>query len=159
VVEVVITDDMLVKARNLAVELGHLNNSITRGKGNLTGFLGELVANEVLKGTLENTYDYDIVLKNGDRVDVKTKATSVKPLDYYQCSVAQYNTKQQCDYYAFVRIKNDYSVGWFLGVYPKLKYFEDAVLMKKGDVDENNGYVVKSTCYNLPISQLWKELK
>lgn len=153
-IEVVITDDMLVKARSLAVELGQLNNSITRGSGNLTGFLGELVANTVLKGELQNTYDYDIMLPSGSTVDVKTKLTSAVPLPTYQCSVAQYNTKQKCDYYAFVRVKNDYSVGWYLGFYEKEQFFKDAVLMKKGDVDGDNGYVVKSTCYNLPINKL-----
>lgn len=152
--EVVITDEMLVEARAKSVEMGRLNNSITRGSGNLAGFIGEEIAAYVLNGTSQNTYDYDLVLPDGSKIDVKTKRTSVKPLPHYECSVAKLNTKQDCDYYAFVRVMNDLSVGWFLGVYPKEKYYEDAVFLNKGDKDPSNGYTVKSSCYNLPISSL-----
>lgn len=154
-IEIVITDDMLLHARAKSMEMGQLRNSITKGAGNIVGFLGELVANKVLNGEINHSYDYDIVMLNGTTIDVKTKATSATPLPTYQCSVAKLNTKQQCDYYAFVRVKNDLSVGWYLGVYPKKRFFEDAVLLQKGDTDGDNGYIVKSTCYNLPISSLW----
>ena len=153
-IEVAISADMLVEARDKAVEMGKLYNSITRGQGNLVGFLGEAVAHQVLGGTLSNTYDYDLILENGTTVDVKTKATSVKPLESYMCSVAKLNTKQQCDYYAFVRVKNDYSVGWYLGVLAKQRYYEEAIFMAKGTVDQDNKYVVRSDCYNLPIHKL-----
>lgn len=153
-IEVVVTGDMLVEARDKAAEMGRLNNSITRGQGNLTGFLGEAVAQHVLGGELANTYEYDLVLKDGTTIDVKTKLTSVKPLDSYMCSVAKLNTTQKCDYYAFTRIKNDYSVGWFLGVCSKERYYRKAIFMEKGTVDPDNGYVVRSSCYNLPIHML-----
>lgn len=145
---------MLVEARDKAVEMGQLYNSITRGGGNIAGFLGEAIAQQVLGGTLKNTYDYDLVLDNGIKVDVKTKQTGYIPLDSYDCSIAALNTKQDCDYYCFVRVKKDFSIGWYLGVYSKAKYIEDAVFMKKGDIDSSNGYVVKSDCYNIKISQL-----
>ena len=35
------TEEMIQKARKKAFELGKLNNSITRGKGNIAGYLGE----------------------------------------------------------------------------------------------------------------------
>jgi hypothetical protein len=75
-------------------------------------------------------------------------------LDTYDCSIASFNTKQDCDYYCFVRVKKDLTVGWYLGVYDKHQYMEDAVFMKKGDVDPSNGYTVRSDCYNLKIKQL-----
>jgi hypothetical protein len=153
-IEVVITGDMLVTARDKAAEMGRLNNSITRGQGNLAGFIGEAVAQQVMGGVLANTYDYDLILCNGKTVDVKTKQTSVKPLETYECSIAALNTKQECDYYAFVRVKNDFSVGWFLGVYEKQQYMLDAKYLTKGTIDPSNSYVVKSDCYNLPIHQL-----
>ena len=40
-IEVIVTQDMLDKAHNKSEEMGRLNNSITKGKGNLAGFLGE----------------------------------------------------------------------------------------------------------------------
>lgn len=153
-IEVVVTPQMLVEARDKAAEMGKLRNSITSGAGNIAGFIGEAIANQVLGGVLTNTYDYDLVLNDDIKVDVKTKQTSVKPLPTYDCSIANLNTKQQCDYYCFVRVKNDFTVGWYLGVYPKEQYMLDAVFMKKGTIDNSNGYVVKSDCWNLPIHQL-----
>lgn len=153
-IEVAITPTMLVEARDKAAEMGKLHNSITSGAGNIAGFIGEAIAQQVLGGKLDNTYDYDLVLDNGTKIDVKTKQTSVKPLDSYDCSIANLNTKQQCDYYAFVRVKNDFTVGWYLGVYEKQQYMLDAVFMKRGTIDPSNGYVVKSDCYNLKINQL-----
>jgi hypothetical protein len=154
VIEIIITGDMLVTARDKAAEMGRLRNSIISGAGNLAGFIGEAVAQQVMGGVLANTYDYDLILCNGKTVDVKTKQTSVKPLETYECSIAALNTKQECDYYAFVRVKNDFSVGWFLGVYEKQQYMLDAKYLTKGIIDPDNGYVVKSDCYNLPIHQL-----
>lgn len=145
---------MLVEARDKAAEMGKLHNSIMNGAGNIAGFIGEEIARQVLGGVLNNTYDYDLTLDNGKTVDVKTKQTSVKPLETYDCSIAALNTKQKCDYYCFVRVKNNFTVGWYLGVYDKQQYMEDAVFMKKGDVDSSNGYVVRSDCYNLKISKL-----
>ena len=153
-IEVAITATMLITARDKAAAMGRLYNSIINGAGNIAGFIGEDIAQQVLGGVLDNTYDYDLVLPDGTKIDVKSKQTSVKPLDTYECSVAVLNTKQACDYYAFVRIKNDFTVGWYLGVYEKKKYFEDAVFMKKGDIDPANKYVVKSDCFNLKINKL-----
>lgn len=156
-IEVAVSAAMLVEARDKAAEMGRLHNSIIRGAGNIAGFIGEAIAQQVLGGKLSNTYDYDLVLPDGKTIDVKTKQTSVKPLVTYECSIAALNTTQECDFYAFVRVKNDFTVGWYLGVYDNKQYMEDAVFMKKGTVDPSNGYTVKSDCYNLKISEL-KEL-
>ena len=153
-IEVVITGEMLVTARDKAAEMGRLRNSIINGAGNIAGFIGEAIAQQVMGGMLTNTYEYDLILDNGKTVDVKTKQTSVKPLDTYECSIAGLNTTQECDYYAFVRVKNNFSVGWFLGVYDKKQYMLDSILMKKGTIDTSNGYTVKSDCYNLKIHKL-----
>lgn len=153
-IEIVVTADMLVDARDKAAEMGKLRNSITNGAGNIAGFIGEAITQQVLGGTLTNTYDYDLVLDDGTKIDVKTKQTSVKPLETYECSIANLNTTQECDFYAFVRVKNDFTVGWYLGVYPKDQYMLDAVFMARGTIDSSNGYVVRSDCYNLKINQL-----
>lgn len=153
-IEVVVTGDMLVEARDKAAEMGRLRNSIINGAGNIAGFIGEAIAQQVMGGVLANTYNYDLILCNGKTVDVKTKQTSVKPLETYECSIAGLNTTQECDYYAFTRIKNDFSVGWFLGICSKERYYKEAIFMEKGTVDPDNGYVVRSSCYNLPIHKL-----
>ena len=157
-IEVAISATMLVEARDKAAEMGRLRNSILNGAGNIAGFIGEAIAQQVLGGELLNSYDYDLILPSGTTIDVKTKQTSVKPLESYECSIAALNTKQDCNYYCFVRVKNDFTVGWYLGVYEKEQYLQDSTFMKKGTVDASNGYTVKSDCYNLKISSLKDKL-
>ena len=156
-IEVDITDDMLIKAREKSVEMGKLHNSILRGKGNMSGFIGEQIALQILDGKWDNTFDYDLVV-NDKKVDVKTKQTSVKPLPHYECSIAKLNTKQKCDAYAFVRILNDFSKGWYLGVLTKEDYYDKATFLRKGDVDPSNNYTVKADCYNVRIDELGKTI-
>ena len=49
---------------------------------------GEEVANQIICGTITNTYDYDIVDDCDIRYDVKTKRCTSEPKDKYECSVA-----------------------------------------------------------------------
>jgi hypothetical protein len=60
VIEVQVTDEQLIEARKQAVEMGKLHNSITRGQGNVAGFVGEIITAEILNGVQDNTFDYDI---------------------------------------------------------------------------------------------------
>lgn len=149
---------MKKKAWRKSREMGEINNSITKGDGNIAGFLGEEVANFLIKGEVTNTYDYDII-KDGRKYDVKTKRCTSQPKNYYECSVAAFNTKQKCDEYVFVRIENlkgKWGRAWVLGYYPKDKYFEDAKFLKKGQRDGDNGFLVKANCYNMSIKDLNK---
>ena len=85
-IEVEVTKDMAAMAQDKTAEMGQLNNSITSGKGNFAGFIGEQIALHIIGGRWENTYEYDIVSDSGMKIDVKTKQTSVKPKKYYECS-------------------------------------------------------------------------
>jgi len=152
--EVEISLDMIDKARTKSTEMGVLKNSILRGNGNIAGFIGEQIALECLGGEWMNTYDHDIITPDGQKIDVKTKQTLVKPLPEYDCSIAKFNTKQDCDSYAFVRVKKDLTIGWFLGMMGKEEYFDKARFMKKGTVDPSNNYKVRSDCYNVKIEDL-----
>ena len=153
-IELDITEDQILKAKGLAEDLGKLNNSITSGDGNLAGFIGEVVVADYIGAEHSNTYDYDLVSQDGKTIDVKTKRTNYPPREHYDCSVAAFNTRQKCDYYAFVRVKNDLSKVWILGFYPKQKYFVDAKFHKKGEFDASNKFTFKADCYNMPINQL-----
>lgn len=153
------TASSIEEATEMAEEMGRLRNSITEGNGNIAGFLGEVLTRKLLGADQGNTYDYDIILNDGSTVDVKTKRTGVEPKDYYDCSVAALNTRQKCDYYAFVRVKDDYTFAWFLGLIPKQFYFNEARLLKKGHTDGDNGFIVKSDCYNMTISDIWSNSK
>lgn len=155
-IEIKITEQMKKRALKKATEMGKLSNSITHGDGNIAGFLGEEIANFVINGKIINTYDYDII-KDDKTYDVKTKRCTSKPKDYYECSVAAYNTKQKCDVYVFVRVEyknNQWGRAWILGYYPKHEYFKNAKLLKHGELDPSNGFIVKADCYNMPIKDL-----
>lgn len=158
-IEVEITESMKRKAWRKAREMGKLKNSITKGAGNIAAFLGEEVANFVINGSINNTYDYDIVDANGITYDVKTKRCTSAPKPEYECSVANFNTKQNCDRYVFVRIENingKWGRAWVLGYLPKEEYYQKAKKLIKGQRDGSNFFKVKSDCYNLAISELYK---
>ena len=152
--EIVIKKEWIEEANNKSEEMGKLNNSITHGKGNISGFLGEIMTlHSLSEGEICNTYDFDILYKD-KKLDVKTKRTGVVPKNYYDCSVAAFNTKQKCSHYIFTRILNDLSKGWVLGWMSKEDYFTKARFLKKGEQDGDNGFIVKADCYNLPIDKL-----
>ena len=150
-----INDSMLKAAKEKAEDMGRLNNSITKGHGNLSGFLGEEVAKTIIGGYLDNTFDYDLMTPDGITYDIKTKRCKSEPKEFYECSVASFNIKQKCDRYAFVRIK-DNKEAWYLGWLDKKEYFDKAEFHKKGETDSSNGFKFKADCYNVRISELNK---
>ena len=157
ILQIPTTKDQVKRAQALADEMGTLKNSITRGKGNVLGFLGEIVLADHFGWKQANTYDYDLLMPNGKTVDVKSKQCRSIPLPHYECSIASYNIKQQCDYYAFNRIKSDLSVVYFAGMLPKGVYFDKATKRSAGEVDESNGFTFRADCYNLEIAGLTTE--
>ena len=152
--EIIITEEMKRKARIKSQDLGILNNSITQGQGNLAGFIGEEMVSSYLNSNINNTYEYDLIIGNNKKIDVKTKRTTVKPRLNYDCSVAAFNIKQKCDAYIFCRVLNDMSKGWILGYKNKKNYFKEARYMKKNQIDPSNNFKVKADCYNLSIENL-----
>jgi hypothetical protein len=158
-IEVKITEDMKKRAWAKSREMGVIKNSIMKGDGNIAGFLGEEVANVVIGGTINNTYDYDLVAEDGTKYDVKTKRCTSPPKPYYDCSVANFNTKQKCDRYVFVRIENKnrrWGRAWVLGWLTHDDYFKKARKLTKGQKDPSNGFIVRADCHNVAISELNK---
>ena len=157
---------MKLAAQWRADEMGQLNNSIRQGKGNVYGFLGELVFAKITGATINNTYDWDarmpvrqsdglILSLDGPTVDIKSKCVTSVPLPHYECSVASIGTHQRCDYYAFVRVLKDCSVAWYLGAMLKSDFLRQATFMEAGVwEDPANGWSPTIDCYNIPISAL-----
>jgi hypothetical protein len=155
-IEIEITQEMIIRATKKSLEMGEIRNSITSGMGNIAGFIGEQVANEVIKGIINNTYDYDII-ENNILWDVKTKRCTSRPRPHYECSIAALNTHQICTKYAFVRLEfsNDtWHKAYILGWLDKDEYYKKAKFLKKGDFDPDNNFTVKADCYNVKISDL-----
>jgi hypothetical protein len=152
-IQVEIKKEWVENAKDKAKELGVLKHSFMKGQGNIIGFLGEIVVSDFLKAKIENTYDYDLV-KGNVKIDVKSKKCTSKPKDYYECSVAAYNTRQKCDFYVFVRILDNLETGWICGIINKKKFFENATLYKKGYTDTSNMMTFKEDTYNTKIKDL-----
>ena len=145
-----------------ALTHGALRNSITKGKSNLYGYLGEIITLDYFRergkeAQHKNTYDYDLIV-NRRRIDVKSKRTTVVPLDHYNCSVAAFNTIQNCDYYFFTRISEDYRTGYLLGLISKEDFYNQSQFHRQGEIDPSSTFMwrFKADCYNLPIGDLPK---
>lgn len=135
----------------------NLNNSITKGKSQIYGAIGEIVVAEYYKTNNIPTkicgdYNYDLII-NGQKVDIKTKRTTVPPQDHYNCSVTDYNPDQECDYYYFVRVMQDFSKAFLLGYVSKENFYKKATFNKKGEMDTDQ-FSYRCDCYNLKISEL-----
>lgn len=153
-IEIAITPEMREIAIRKAAELPPLRNSILKGDGNIAAFIGEQIAAQMLNAQSQNTYQFDVVSPNGLRIEVKTVRVSSEPKPDYVCTVAASSRKQECDYYAFTRVHKSLNKGWFLGVYPRDQFFEDAVFQKRGDLEPSNGFICRADCYNVKIKDL-----
>jgi hypothetical protein len=152
-IEVKLTKDIIDRAKKKAAAVGVLQGSITGGLSNVVGAIGEVIVGDAMGANEVNTFNYDLV-KDGNRIDVKTKRCNTKPFPNYDCSVASHGLQQDCDTYVFVRIKIDMTRAWILGEISKGKFLQQSVRYSKGDVDPSNGFVFKADCYNIPISKL-----
>ena len=113
---------------------------------------------QIIRFEFKDTYDYDVTYGDGTKVDVKTKERTVPPRENYNCTVADFNTKQKCDEYAFVSVLNDHSTAWYLGKISKKDFYKEAKFYKEGELDPdsppNAGFYFRADCYNIPISKL-----
>lgn len=152
-IKIEVTPEMREKAKEKALEMGVLRNSIMKGERNEVGFLGEEVVLKYLRRKGCNTKDYDLLFK-GKHYDVKTKLRKDDPKPEWDCSIAAYNTVQKCDGYIFVSLVKDQNYAWILGYMPKEEYFSRATYWPKDKYDPSNGYKVRASCYNLKIKDL-----
>ncbi len=143
-------------AKEMASDMGLLRNSITSGDGSVAGFISEIIAARHLGGVVSNTYDYDVIA-DGVTYDVKCKRCTSPPKPYYDVSIANYNTTQECDRYLFTRVgyvNGVFGHCYLLGFMAPSEYYSKARKLYKGQQDGDNGYIVKADCYNLQVSQL-----
>ena len=136
-----------------------LRGSITKGKSNIYGALGEIIIYDIYKKNgldvdFKSTYDYDLIIE-GYKVDVKTKRTTVVPKANYLCSISSFNIRQKCDFYFFLRINENLKQCYLLGYKKKIDFFSEAKFNKKGSLDVN-GWAFKDDCYNIKIEMLNK---
>jgi|TARA_R110000803_G_scaffold205623_1_gene272419 hypothetical protein len=148
------TEEQTALAKKKAKDMGSIKNSITKGEGNVSGFISEIVVSEVFNARYTPCKDYDLVLPTGETIDVKAKRTTVYPKDYYECSIAKTSLHQKCDMYFFTRYDERNNLLYLLGGVYQDDFFKKAKFLKKGQKDGDNGFIVKADCYNLAIKDL-----
>ena len=158
---------LLSAAVTRAERMGALRNSITSGQGNLVGFIGEEVFRTIKGGEYSpedgTHYQWDIVTRNGKTVDVKTKSCTGEPEGHYNATVADFNTEQACDIYAFMRVEVGKESGiptgraWYMGAILKDDFYARSHFWRKGEVDPTSdfGWRFKADCHNLRYDKLW----
>jgi len=165
--------NMVMRSHKKAKQLGGIKNSILKGGGNAAGYLGEEAVASYIeaqiiscnKGT--DKYNYDIWSRDKRKIEIKTKRRTVKPLDFYDVSVAKTSAHQTPELYIFVSIEfeNMAKEGhgrvyrgikniWIVGQAEPEDYFSRAKIWRAGDIDNNNGFKTHVDMYNLPISEI-----
>lgn len=154
-IELTITPAQIEEAKQL-YEFEQLNDSITKGKGNLFGAVGEVVVKDYFPhAQIVGDYDFDIMIK-GFKVDVKTKRANYPPQPDELCSVAAANIRQKCDYYFFVRVLENLKTAYLLGYLSKQDFYTKAAFNLKGETDKTSrhGWKFKADCFNIAIKDL-----
>lgn len=141
----------LMEAKRRSDLMGLLASSRTSGRGNLVGFIGEIVAAKYLAAKIIDNYDYDLDL-NGLKIDVKTKSCSSEPKPRYLCSVMSYQLDNKCDGYYFVRVNLTSNEVWLLGYVSKDRLLTDGFFAKKGETD--GFFTFKEDCWSIEIKDL-----
>lgn len=131
-----------------AARLGSLRNSITKGEGNIAGYLGEEVTKRYLNGVIDETnyFNHDILV-GPTRIEVKTKRRSVYPKLNYEVSVAKTSRHQHPDFYVFTSVDSEFI--WLLGYISYQEFLDLAREIKAGEVDVSNGFVCHADMLNL----------
>jgi len=149
--KVEITVDMVRRAKDMAGTHGDNHMTIKRDtRSRFMGYLGEEMVYKFISGlTRDNCKDYDFIRWKGTAasytIDVKTKERTVPPLDKYSVHINEFGNHQQCDTYVFVSIReikgsDGEFEGWIIGWMDKDEYWDKARIVKKGDVEEKDGF-------------------
>jgi hypothetical protein len=153
-----ISPEQLQRAKEM-YEFNALKNSVTEGKSNIYGAIGEVMVYDYFKDTfdveLENTFDYDLLI-NGKRIEVKTKKTSnIVVNEEYNVNIFATSIKQMCDYYFFTIVTDDFKVCYLLGYLRRFDFYKIATFAKKGEPDGPN-FNFRADSYSVKIKDLIK---
>jgi hypothetical protein len=140
-----------------AAEVGVLNGSITENQRCPYGLTFQKSFIRMMGHLPSDTFDWDSV----DPVtrsthDEKGKFTRCRPLPYFTATVANFNTRQRCDFYQFGRVAEDFRTAWYVGWLPKAQFRALAKPAKLNELDpaDPRGWKHKADCWNVEISQL-----
>lgn len=149
------TTKEIAKAKSKGKKMGVLYNSFTKGAGNETGMMGEIVAHLYMPDAVcvsekSRTHDFEMY---GKTIDVKSKKCKGKPLPEYVASVSFDTGKYlKSDILLFTRVAEDLKTVWVLGWYPTALFYKNAQLIERGTVEGR--FIHRITGYHLPIKKL-----
>jgi hypothetical protein len=137
------TNSQIERAKKLSEGFKLNESSVMGGSRNLYAFLGEVVCGDFFeqKGWKLHPegyepYNFDIIDNKGNKWDIKTKMTTVKPRGNFNCTIHTY-LDQKCDGYIFTRCMKNLSKVWILGWISKEELKKTGTYYKKGDIDDN----------------------
>ncbi len=149
--EIDLSENDILEAQKRSESVGVMSGSRTNGKGNLIGFLGELVVARAYEVPISDTFQYDLLI-NDHRIDVKTKGCTSRPKPDYLCSVMEYQLKNKSDGYIFCRADISKRKVWVLGYISKEDLLRDGFFCEAGKQDGK--FFFTESCWSIPISKL-----
>jgi len=144
------------EAKDAAEELGNLPTSISCGKGNFIGMLGQIIVRDYINGVnTDDEHNYDVISPDGLRVEVKTSGTFHTDLksDYWN-RVNCKNLRQRCNVYAFCAINEKTMDVWICGYMWKEDFMAMSTLFKAGFKVPNTGVIMRAPSMNVQTSEL-----
>lgn len=151
------TKKQIAEAVASAEKMGKLWGSVTRGAGNVTGMLGEIVCRDYLKAAHvgQKVYSHDLEL-DGVTIDVKSKRCSSAPLPEYVATVLAKDGKLavKADRLLFTRVMDDFSLVYITGWLTTRQFKRRSTLTPAGT--REGGFLHWADSFNVPISRLNK---
>lgn len=141
--------------------MGVLYGSITKGRGNKIGCMGEILVHELIGGRRVGSkeFNYDIVTPEGFTVDVKTTMANYKPEPHYTARIFGREDKKEklrakCDIYYFVRCNQALSLATLVGWLPAKRFFDLAEFTARGQKYGEDWRPAYADEFAVPISAL-----
>ena len=142
------TTNQIERAKELYT-FSNLKGSITKGKSNIYGALGEIVVYDYFTDngsivSFKSTYDYDLIISDY-KIDVKSKKFTSKftPKYDWNLNISDFNTTQKCDYYFFIGVSDDLKSYCFYGYIEPINFYNNSVFNYKGQIDPNGNGIWK----------------
>ena len=168
---------LVLLARARSDKMGTLKNSITGGKGNVVGFVGESMMLQWLwrhnvPAVIADCRDYDIVAgaESRTKLEVKTLTASSLPQLHWNNLVSAHNAFQKADFYVFVRVvwhdPANFELGgdaYFCGTFACSHFKQNATFRRQRNTSGDSTSTVRppaTSCWSMPVAQcgLWNTL-
>jgi hypothetical protein len=160
IVEFNIPDEVIKEAEERGKKLGVLRGSILKGKGNTTGYVGQIMFQKIFGGTDTDEesnvkkFRFDVSFNN-EGWEIKTKNTTMDYVSLDFDASISCNTKQQkFDKVVFFRVNLESRKGWYGGYATYDQWMENRFFAKKGQIDPTNGMEEWCDCHKMKYGSM-----